>query len=264
MAKNDSNWADERLTALDSADGWHPDPNRGMARLRDHRRLARRHRIEWMAATVAGMAACVVAVVLLSPGACAMPHGCTGDNTVRPGMASNFKESGSPAAPIVCEVYTDYECPTCAALYRDTMPAFVEQYVRTGKVRLLHRDFPLSQHGFARLAARWVNAAGSIGRYDHAVGQIFGSQNVWGLDGNLDAQLSQVLSPEEMTKVRDLVANDPHLDDSVAADTKMGAADGINRTPTIVVVSGGKRQVLAGVPQFATLQAYLDSLLPPR
>jgi protein-disulfide isomerase len=44
----------------------------------------------------------------------------------------------------------------------------------------------------------------------------------------------------------------------------MAVADAVNSTPTIVVISGGKRQPLAGVPQYPTLQAYLDQMLPAR
>lgn len=73
---------------------------------------------------------------------------------------THFKEFGSPTAPITVEVYTDYECPACAVLYQQAIPMLVSQYVQTGKVKMLHRDFPLTQHPYARLAARFANAAG--------------------------------------------------------------------------------------------------------
>jgi protein-disulfide isomerase len=264
---NESNWVDQRLSSLDADAAWQPNATRGMAQLRDRRRRARRHRIEWIAATFAGAAAaCIAAVVLLSPGACAKPNGCAVDSSVSAVRSSTpaFKQSGSRAAPLTVEVYTDYECPSCALLYRDTIPLLVQQYVNSGKVRLVHRDYPLPQHPYARLAARYANAAGSVGRYDDVVKQLFESQSIWNLDGNVDAQVALILKPAEMQRVRELVANDPHLDDTVQADLKMAVADAVNSTPTIVVISGGKRQPLAGVPQYPTLQAYLDQMLPAR
>src|SRR5580700_7027929 len=39
-------------------------------------------------------------------------------NTV---VARNFKESGSPSAPITLEIYTDYECPHCRAFYLEVL-----------------------------------------------------------------------------------------------------------------------------------------------
>jgi hypothetical protein len=47
------------------------------------------------------------------------------------------------------------------------------QYVSNGKVKLIHRDFPLRQHPWDSLAAWCANAAGELGQYDIAVNQIF-------------------------------------------------------------------------------------------
>ena len=178
--------------------------------------------------------------------------------------ASNFKESGSASAPVVFEIYSDYECPSCALFYRESVPLLMDQYVRTGKLRLVHRDFPLQAHPYARLAARYANAAGAIGRYDMVVKQIFQTQILWTRDGNIDAQVMQVLAPGDMQKVRELVAGDSHLDDTVNADMAQAVADHVDRTPFLVVVTGGKRQPVGGAPKFSFLKTYLDQVLPVR
>src|SRR5580658_3913259 len=90
-----------------------------------------------------------------------------------PAAPTNYKETGSPTAPVTMEAYTDYECPHCARFYKDFMPQFTADYIQTGKVRFLHRDFPLTQHPHAVLAARFADAAGEIGYYDTVVNQIF-------------------------------------------------------------------------------------------
>lgn len=172
-----------------------------------------------------------------------------------------FKESGSPDAPIACEIYTDYECPSCALLYRQTIPQLIAQYVKTGKVKLVHRDFPLPQHPYARLAARYANAAGRLGYYELAVNELFETQNLWGANGSVDAQLAQVLAPGVMQQVRAMVQNDSTLDATVAEDVAMARKDAINQTPTIVVVAKGKRQPIAGAVDFSLLKTYLDQLL---
>lgn len=177
------------------------------------------------------------------------------------GVAAPFKQSGSPTAPILCEIYTDYECPACAQLYRDVIPRLVSEYVESGKVRLRHRDFPLPQHQNARLAARYANAAGTLGQYDLVVNHLFQTQSQWENDGSIDRQLTQVLAPGIMQKVRALVKNDAALDDSIAADQAMGLQDRINQTPTIIVVYKGKRQPIAGFPNYVLLKTYLDQLL---
>jgi protein-disulfide isomerase len=174
---------------------------------------------------------------------------------------THFKETGAPDAPIACQVYTDYECPSCALLYRQTIPPLIAQYVQTGKVKLVHRDFPLPQHPYARLAARYANAAGRLGYYEVAVNELFQTQNLWGANGSVDAQVAQVLAPGVMQKVREMVQNDSTLDATVAEDVAMARKDAINQTPTIIVVSKGKRQAIPGAVDFGLLKTYLDQLL---
>lgn len=265
-----SKWVEDRLAGLDTAGDWQPDAVRGLARLRDRRRRARRHRFEWAMAATAGAAAVVLLVVFLSPGACARPRGCSADLTHSVGPVatarpqpetSSYKESGAPTASVVCEIYTDYECPSCAQLYKDVVPRLTQDYVRTGKIRLLHRDFPLPQHPWARLAARYANAAGIAGQYPKVVDQIFRTQPLWSFDGGVDIQVAQVVDASTLNRIRALVANDSHLDDTVTQDIAMGRSDAINQTPTLVIVAAGKRQVIPGVPPYNILQTYLNDLL---
>ena len=176
--------------------------------------------------------------------------------------AKNFKESGSPSAPIQIEVYTDYECPACRALYMDVLPQLNRDYVQTGKVRLLHRDFPLPQHKYSPLATKYANAAGQIGKYDIVAAQIFKMQPQWEQNGNVDAEVAKVLSPADLQSVRDIVkAGGPDFDSSVKADIAMGDKDALRETPTIVIVARGKREVISGAPPYSILKSYLDKKL---
>ncbi|HJZ95402.1 MAG TPA: thioredoxin domain-containing protein, partial [Candidatus Solibacter sp.] len=153
-------------------------------------------------------------------------------------IPKNFKESGSPAAPITCEIFADYECPACAHMYLEIVPQLVDEYVATGKVKLLHRDFPLPQHAHSRLAARYAYAAGLAGQYDTAVRQIFSTQASWGLSGDLEAALSQAMLPETLAKIRKLL-DDRRVDESIDADIAQGRTDQITRTPSVVIVKNG-------------------------
>jgi protein-disulfide isomerase len=175
----------------------------------------------------------------------------------------SFKETGSPTAAITCEIYTDYECPACARMYLEVVPQLMADYVATGKVKLRHRDYPLSYHQYSRLAARYANAAGVAGKYDIAVTQLFRTQSSWGMTGDIDSQLAQILPSDVMAKVRDLVHSDPHLDDSVRTDFEQGRADQITRTPSAVLVVNGERRLL-GTGDYAMLKAALDDFLRNR
>lgn len=173
----------------------------------------------------------------------------------------NFKLSGSPSAPITLELFTDYECPSCRNFYKDVLPQLEAQYVATGKIQLLHRDFRLPQHQHSKLAARYANAAGQIGQYQIVAAQLFDKQQEWAANGNVDAAVAKVLSPSDMQKVRELVKSDSHLDDSATADEAAGARDGLNQTPTLIIVNKGKRQKIDGFVPFNILKSYLDQML---
>src|SRR5271166_5645726 len=57
---------------------------------------------------------------------------------------------GNKNASVVVEVYTDFECPHCAILYRETLKPMMKDYCTTGKIYFIHRDFPLPGHRFSR------------------------------------------------------------------------------------------------------------------
>ena len=253
-----------------------------------------------MLSAAAAVAVCIGLLMVSAPSACANPLGCkqvgmpapspsvapvTAPVAVpepapaapSPGAASapvsapahsatlvhkaKFKESGSASAPILCEVYTDYQCPHCALFYQETIPQLMKEYVRTGKVRLLHRDYPLPQHPYAWLAARYANAAGQLGYYDAVFNQLFKTQGVWSGDGDVDLQVSPVLPAAILPTVRELVKTRSGTDESVAADREMAAKDEVHSTPTVVIVANGKRQALPGGISYSLLKSYLDDIL---
>jgi protein-disulfide isomerase len=184
----------------------------------------------------------------------------------RPAAASavrtNFKEYGSDGAPLTCEIYSDFQCPACAKFHAEVVPLLVAEYVQTGKMRLVYHDFPLTRiHPYAGLAARYADAAGRAGYYDEAVKQIFKTQSTWSEAGDVDAQLAQALPPDAMRAVRAVVKNGSSVDEEIAADVARGNEDGINGTPTMVIVSKGTRQAVRGGLSWELLKSYLDGLL---
>jgi protein-disulfide isomerase len=268
-------WVDRRLAALDPPQTWQPDTTLGLARFRARQKAYRIRQTRW---TWAAVAASVTAVglFLLAPAPCsgagcsktgstppvpAVAAGPVAPPAVTPAPARKFKESGGVLAPITAELFTDYECPHCATVFLQTIPGFVANYVKTGKVRLIHRDFPLAIHQHSKLAARYANAAGELGYYDIAVDQIFRTQALWAASGDIGTQVALVLPPGVMDKVRNLVHNDAHLDDGIAADVAVGRQYQLTQTPTMVVTYKGKRQLLAPIPPPELLKSYFDELL---
>jgi protein-disulfide isomerase len=176
--------------------------------------------------------------------------------------AKNFKESGSASAPITLEVYTDYQCPHCREFYMTVLPSLTKDYIATGKVRLIHRDFRLPQFQYSKTATRYANAAGQIGKYEIVANELFLKQPEWAQNGNVDATVAKVLSATEIEQVRKLVNTDSHLDDATVRDEAMAMnEDHLQATPTIVIVYKGKREQVAGGVTYPLLKSYLDGKL---
>jgi protein-disulfide isomerase len=201
----------------------------------------------------------------------------TGQTTVKtsgqakaPAPVTNYKEMGSPTAAVEVDAYTDYECPHCARFFKDFMPQFEKDYIQTGKIKFVHRDFPLSQHPHSQLAARFANAASEVGAgyYDIVVNQLFKTQITWSVNapdgrgtGDIDAEVAKVLPPGAMQKVRELVKSDPRIDASVAKDVAMAMnVDHVPSTPTLVVVAKGKRDAIPQIMEmpYNIFKQYLD------
>jgi protein-disulfide isomerase len=66
---------------------------------------------------------------------------------------------GDKNAPVTIVEFSDYECPFCGRFYQNTLTEIVSEYIDTGKVRLVYRDFPLSFHRNARGAAMAAECA---------------------------------------------------------------------------------------------------------
>lgn len=178
------------------------------------------------------------------------------------GVAS-YKVSGSASAPMTIELYTDYECPACRNFFINTLPELTKDFVATGKARLIHRDFRIQAHRYTKVATRYANASGQIGKFDIVTQQLFQTQPDWAQNGNVDGVISKVLSPAEMEKVRALVKDDAHLDDSVVRDEALATGeDHLNETPTMVIVLKGKRESFGlGGMSYPILKQYLNQKL---
>ncbi len=73
---------------------------------------------------------------------------------------------GKPKAPITLLEFSDYQCPFCNRFFQDTLPALKAEYIDTGKLRYVFRDFPLDRiHPQARKAAEAAHCAGDEGKY---------------------------------------------------------------------------------------------------
>jgi protein-disulfide isomerase len=72
---------------------------------------------------------------------------------------------GRADAPVTLVEFTDLECPYCRAFHVGAFERLKREYIDTGKVRFISRDFPLEMHPNARPAALAVRCAGEQGKF---------------------------------------------------------------------------------------------------
>ncbi len=99
----------------------------------------------------------------------------------------NISEDGNPAfgkkdAPIYMVEYVDYECPQCAQFHNKYFDLLKRDYIDTGKMRFVIKDFPLSGHRRARMAADIANCVyklDGLDTYESFIDKVFKNQDEW-------------------------------------------------------------------------------------
>lgn len=198
-------------------------------------------------------AALLLAISLAAPG--------LSQQSARAAEPEISKGHGTRSAPVVVEVFSDFQCPACRELYQSTLKPLMTNYVASGKVYLVHRDMPLAIHAHSRQAARLANAAAVISKLDRVTDVLYATQDVWGVNGNVEAVVAQVLTPAEMRQVRELAATE-RVSASIDRDVERGRSLQVRSTPSVFVTHRGRTQPLPpGGVNYPLLKQYIDHLL---
>jgi protein-disulfide isomerase len=141
---------------------------------------------------------------------------------------------GNRDAKVTVIEYASLTCPHCAALNNDVLPRIKKEYVETGKVRYVYRDFPLDQVALqASLLARCTGPDRFFGFID----VLFSSQANWARSTDPIKALEQVgklggVTPEQFEKCR----NDEELKTKVLQQRlDADKTFQVNATPTLLI-----------------------------
>jgi len=170
------------------------------------------------------------------------------------------KAFGSKTAPVVVEIYSDFQCPACKQLFLNTTRKVMENYVNTGKIYLVHRDFPLPMHAYSRVAASYSRAAAHIGKCEAVEMALFQNQEKWEANGDVKGIVAGALSPAEMKKVQAIV-DAKTLEPLIEKDKQLGLTQPVTQTPTSVFHAKGQNYPFAGVVTYDVLKDFLDQLI---
>jgi protein-disulfide isomerase len=191
------------------------------------------------------LAVVVVAAIALAAGSTANVHGNT---------------FGNPRAPVLIEVFSDFQCPGCKAFHDNEFQRIMKDYAVPGKVYVIYRYFPLQMHPYGRPSAEYACAAARVNRYQKVADALFAQQSAIAVSGNVEAAADSVLTPAEAKTVKSLLKS-PEVQHEIETDIEEGKAVPVPSTPTLWVSAHGKSQVVAGPINYDLFKQYLDGLL---
>ncbi len=169
---------------------------------------------------------------------------------------------GNRNAPLTLIEFSDYHCPFCRRFFTQTFPKIKSNYIDTGKVRYVFRDYPLDAiHPHARKAAEAAQCAQEQGKYWEMHDAMFASKNRGAPDLN---RLGRSLG-------LDIVRLDRCVDsgkyaNEIEKDYQDGTLAGVTGTPGFflgLTRKGATIQgtLISGAQPFARFTKLFDALL---
>ena len=161
---------------------------------------------------------------------------------------------GNKDAPVTMIEFSDFQCPFCGRFYSQTLAQIQKDYIDTGKVKFVYRDFPLSSiHPQAQIAAEAGECADDQGKFWEYHNKIFENQALlseaslkqWAVDLGLDAdEFNDCLDSGKQKQ-------------EVQKDFNDGSSYGVSGTPAFFI----NGVMVSGAQPFANFKAVIDKEL---
>ena len=165
---------------------------------------------------------------------------------------------GSANAPVTITEYASMTCPHCAAFNEQVFPKIKAEYIDTGKVRYIFREFPLDIKAAAGSMLSRCIANGDAPKYFAVTDMLFRQQSDW-VTKNTTETLTRIGKQAGLSQqqVEDCL-KDQALLDKIAADQKYASEVlKVDSTPTFFI-NGEK---IKGETSFEDFQKRINPLL---
>jgi protein-disulfide isomerase len=143
---------------------------------------------------------------------------------------------GPADAPVTIVEFASMTCPHCAAFNKEVFPKLKSEYIDTGKIRYVFREFPLDVKALAgSMLARCI-AKDDAGKYYAVVDLLFRQQNDWVVKNTTDT-LTRIGKQAGLSQQAvESCLKDQALMDKVSADQKYAAEVlKVDSTPTFFI-----------------------------
>ncbi len=170
---------------------------------------------------------------------------------------------GRKDAPIRIEIFSDFQCPSCRALYLDSIKPVLKDYASKDKVCVIYHEFPLiAIHRYAFEAARYSVAAQKLGRqkWGAVVDALYTQQQQWAQSGKIDKVVSSALGFDDFQKVMKIL-KDPTISEAINRDIALGNQRRVRSTPTMFLSAIGKEQRVEGPIPYPVLKDFFDHIV---
>lgn len=142
---------------------------------------------------------------------------------------------GDPQAPVNAAEWFSLTCPHCAAFARDSLPQIQEELIKTGKLRLVFRDFPLDQ---VALTAAMVARSLPEPRYVPFIEALLASQDRWAFARNVNTtdELAKMAALAGLSRASfdAAIANKDLRNTILAGQDEAEKVYGVDSTPTFI------------------------------
>jgi len=137
-------------------------------------------------------------------------------------------QKGNPEAQVALIEFSDYECPFCIRHFRETMPLIEKNYISTGKILYVFRDYPIDQlHPQAVKAHEAARCGAEQDKYWPMHTTLFGAPSQHSVEG-LEATAQR--AGLDIGKFRECIASG-RTTAGIRATAETATAFGANGTP---------------------------------
>ena len=161
----------------------------------------------------------------------------------------NFS-TGSPSSPVTIVEFGDFQCPSCAAAY-PVVEKVLAEYPQ--QVNFVYRNFPLTQHEYARSAALAARSAGLQGKFWEMYALLYQQQDKLD-DANLRRHAESL--GLDMNKF-DQDWKSASVSNAINEDIAAASSFRVNATPTFFI--NGQRFV--GVVSYEQFKTQIEKIL---
>lgn len=162
-------------------------------------------------------------------------------------------QQGSNDAPITIIEFSDFQCPYCAKFYTQTLLQIRDNYINTGKVKFVYRDYPLSSHQYAKKAAEAAECAHEQGKFWEFHDMIYENQASLNNEKLKQYAIDLGLNTNEFNTCLD----SGKMSQEVMKDFQDGSSYGVTGTPAFFI-NGTK---LVGAQPYEAFQRIIEQEL---